>query len=366
MCPGLLADTPNKKCTFLVADSIGSAKTQKAIKDGIDIVSEEWVHASVKAGKMSTDKKLFLSGGGGASAAAAADDDDDEDDAEEDDDEDMTPASKKKKAAPAKKAPAAKKAAAAAAPAGGKAFAGLTFCVSGNFTLSQSEMRDLIVTNGGKNAATPNRSCNYLVADSLGSSKTAKAISDGLPIVTEEWVQQSIKAGKPSTDAKLFLSGAPGAAAADDDDEEEDDEPAAKPAAKRAGTKRKAASSPDPANDPKDPIDADGTSPAAADTVGKRQKSSKAGSGAATSSGSDPIPTPNIKTVVIKGGKGSAPVDEKVPPHVRDSVHVHQEGTEVYDACLNQTNVRNSSSVANTSVERASKPEGGIRGSLLG
>lgn len=120
----------------------------KAIKDGIDIVTEEWVNASIKAGKCLTDKKLFLSGGGGAAAAAApADDDDDGDMSDEE------PA-KKKKAAP-KKAAASKPASKAAA--GGQVFAGQMFCVSGAFRLSQSEMKKLIILNGGDVAATPNK-----------------------------------------------------------------------------------------------------------------------------------------------------------------------------------------------------------------
>jgi len=336
---GALADTPNKSCTFLVADSMGSAKTMKAQKDGIDIVTEDWVQESVKKGKMSTDKKLFLSGGGGG--ASKDDDDDEEDDAEEDEDEDMTPASKKKKA-PAKKAAAAAPAKKKAA-AGGKVFDGLTFCVSGSFSLSQSEMRDLIVTNGGKSAATPNRSCDYLVADSIGSSKTQKAINDGLAIVTEDWVHASIKAGKISTNAKLFLSGAPGASAPadDDEDEEEDEEEEEEVKPAKRGAKRKAASTPDPADDPASPLDASPTAPAASDTIGKRAKSKAASGAVASSSGTDDVPAPKIKTVVIKGGKGSAPVDEKVPAHIKDSCHVYQDGTDVYDAMLNQTNIGN-------------------------
>jgi len=37
---GAIAGTPNKQCTYVVSDSIGSAKTLKAVRDGIDVVTE--------------------------------------------------------------------------------------------------------------------------------------------------------------------------------------------------------------------------------------------------------------------------------------------------------------------------------------
>jgi NAD-dependent DNA ligase len=169
---GKIAGTPNKQCTFVVSDSIGSAKTQKAVKDGIDIVTEDWVNDSIALGKMLTDSKYFLSGGGNGSASAA-------DASEEDEEEEEEEEKPKKKAAPKKAAAAAPK-----AKAGGAVFEDLTFCVSGSFSLSQGELKELIIKNGGHVAATPNRTCAYLISDSIGSSKTQKAIKDGLAIAT--------------------------------------------------------------------------------------------------------------------------------------------------------------------------------------
>lgn len=149
-----------------------------------------------------------------------------------------------------------KKAAAAAS-----VFSGQTFCISGKFSRSQAEMKELVTDNGGSIAATPSRACTYLVADALGSAKTEKAQKDGLDIVTEAWLEQSIKDGKLSTDAKLFLSGPNASAGAADMEDEaapeaEEAKPAAaaskkkaaapkKAAAAKAGSKRKAAAADD-------------------------------------------------------------------------------------------------------------------------
>jgi hypothetical protein len=204
--------------------------------------------------------------------------------------------------------------------------------VSGNFTMSQSELRELIIKNGGHIAATPNKTCTYLVADCLGSAKTAKAQKDGLDIVTEEWVHDSIAKGKLSTNKSFFLSGggaAPAAAAADDDDDDDED---AKPAKKAPAKRKKAADADDDDdNDPSSPIDADGTTPAAADTAGKRQKKSTAsGASGATTAGVDVV-APKMKTIVVKG---SAPVDDKCPK--ASTCHVYAEGSNVYDVSCSE------------------------------
>lgn len=59
---GIVADAPTKKCTFLVADCLGSTKTVKAQKNGTPIVTEAWVHASIASGSKCWDVLHFLSG----------------------------------------------------------------------------------------------------------------------------------------------------------------------------------------------------------------------------------------------------------------------------------------------------------------
>jgi len=94
---GAIVGTPNKQCTFVVSDSIGSAKTTKAVRDGIDVVTEQWVTDSITAGKQLTGKKYFLHTAG-------------EEASEEEEEEDEQPKKKKasSKKASTKKVPAAK------------------------------------------------------------------------------------------------------------------------------------------------------------------------------------------------------------------------------------------------------------------
>ena len=75
----------------------------------------------------------------------------------------------------------------------GPVFAGLTFCVSGAFGISQGEMKQLIESEGGKLASTVNASVDYLVCNQAGSGKYTDAERKGKPVVKEEWVNVCIK-----------------------------------------------------------------------------------------------------------------------------------------------------------------------------
>jgi len=125
-------------------------------------------------------------------------------------------------------------------------FSGLTFCVSGAFSLgTQKEMEALLVKNGGK-ASTWNKSVKYLVCEQMGSGKTQKAEEGGIPVVTEAWVQESISKGKLSTNSSHFLSGGGSGGGDDGDDAGSDDEGAAAAASSpKKGKKRKAESEED-------------------------------------------------------------------------------------------------------------------------
>lgn len=85
-----------------------------------------------------------------------------------------------------------------------KVFVGLTFCVTGKFdTHSQSSMRTLLEKHGGSTAKTVNKTVTHLVCAQLGSAKADKASSLGIPIVSEQWVLDSIEEGEPSEDGFL-------------------------------------------------------------------------------------------------------------------------------------------------------------------
>ena len=207
---------------------------------------------------------------------------------------------------------AAKAATKAAAAAFASVFFGQTFCISGKFSRSQAEMEELVTSNGGNVAATPSRKCTYLVANALGSAKTTKAQKDGLDIVTEAWLDQSIKDGKMSTDAKLFLSGpnsgAAGAEGEMEDENEEEEKPAASGAAKKAapkkaatkaGSKRKAAAAEDDAEEEEEEADA---APAAGAKKAKTKAAPAAAAAAAEAASTPAVPSFTGKKFLLMGG----------------------------------------------------------------
>ena len=93
---GSTASTVSRTCTYLVADQLGSAKTKKAQANGVPIVSEDWIRASIAEGKKSTDASLFVDDSTSSSNRHSAfsklaqptrtDDDDDDDDDEDEND----------------------------------------------------------------------------------------------------------------------------------------------------------------------------------------------------------------------------------------------------------------------------------------
>lgn len=65
--------------------------------------------------------------------------------------------------------------------------AGKTFVVSGVFSRSRDEIKNLIEQNGGKNTGSVSGKTSYLVAgDNMGPEKRAKAEKAGVPIISEE------------------------------------------------------------------------------------------------------------------------------------------------------------------------------------
>jgi NAD-dependent DNA ligase len=121
-------------------------------------------------------------------------------------------------------------------------FKGLHFAVSGNFNCSQAEMKQKLTVNGGFVESGVNKKVNYLICNQLGSEKTSKAQNVGATIVSDNWVDDSIKAGKVLKDKKYIVG--------DDmndnnnnnnnDDDDGDDDDAKKSTTKRKSTDTKA------------------------------------------------------------------------------------------------------------------------------
>jgi hypothetical protein len=109
-------------------------------------------------------------------------------------------------------------------------FAGLTFAVSGKLNRSQSEVKTLLAANGGMLAASVTKAVTHVLSIGIGSSKTQKAAATGVPVVSEEWLDDCIAAGKILTDDKYFFANSPsgkvgsGGGGGGGGDDDEDDE----------------------------------------------------------------------------------------------------------------------------------------------
>ena len=79
-----------------------------------------------------------------------------------------------------------------------EALTGRSFVVSGKFTRSRDEMKELIELHGGRNLAAVSGSVDYLVAgDKMGPAKLKKAEKLGVMIISEEEFIALIEGGGP-------------------------------------------------------------------------------------------------------------------------------------------------------------------------
>lgn len=80
------------------------------------------------------------------------------------------------------------------------AFAGLVFAISGKFTESHAAITSLIRRNAGDVKASVTKAVTHLVSTlddfNSRSTKVEKALANGIPIVMERWVRESIEANE--------------------------------------------------------------------------------------------------------------------------------------------------------------------------
>ncbi len=89
------------------------------------------------------------------------------------------------------------------APAG-DALAGKVIVVSGNFSISRDEMKELIARNGGKNSGSVSGKTSFLLAGTKpGPEKIKKCEELGIPVIGEEEFFAMIPAGTPSSPAAV-------------------------------------------------------------------------------------------------------------------------------------------------------------------
>ena len=69
----------------------------------------------------------------------------------------------------------------------GTALAGLTIVVTGTLpTLGRKEAAELIENNGGKCTGSVSKKTSYVLAGEAAGSKLDKAVSLGIPVISEE------------------------------------------------------------------------------------------------------------------------------------------------------------------------------------
>ena len=107
-------------------------------------------------------------------------------------------------------------------PATSTLFTPLTFCVNGPFSVSTKDLKATIVEHGGGVHPAFSISISHLLTNApLTSRKVQQAIKYGKPVVNEQWVTDSIKAGKLLPTLTI--------PSADKDEEEEEEEEEAAP-----------------------------------------------------------------------------------------------------------------------------------------
>jgi outer membrane biosynthesis protein TonB len=167
-----------------------AASSRKKKKDEDKDDEEEAASPAPKKKTAGTKRK--------AKAAAAEPSDE-----EEEEEEEEAPKAKKAKASTKKATPAAA-AASSSKKKGGAVFAGLTFCLSGNFSVKKAEIEAKVTSNGGKVAGGVTKVVTHVASNewAKGGEKCSKAKSEGKTCVTEEWIDKAIAAGSlPKADA---------------------------------------------------------------------------------------------------------------------------------------------------------------------
>ena len=85
-------------------------------------------------------------------------------------------------------------------------FAGTKVCISGKFESgrSQTDLRELLVSQGASVVDSPTASCTHLLCSSPDSSKAKGARAKGIPLVKEGWIMQSVDEGRISEKPECY------------------------------------------------------------------------------------------------------------------------------------------------------------------
>jgi poly [ADP-ribose] polymerase len=179
-------------------------------------------------------------------------------------------------------------------------FSSLLFSISGRFSVPHSSLTSLIQAAGGSVSATVTSEVNYLITDGEESAKLKQAKSLNIPLVDSEWLFKCQTEGKFIDNKQNHDQ-----TTKSTDNAKSDDKQTSK------GKKSRQLSE-----------DSD-------EENSEKKKKVKSGDENQTKSKS-------IHRVIVKG---RVPVDEACS--LASSVHVFEDATGAWDACLNQTNIGN-------------------------
>jgi len=126
--------------------------------------------------------------------------------------------------------------AAAASSKSSNVFKGKGFVLTGSFSQSQANMTALVINNGGVVKAGVTKNVDYVVSAQISdSAKFTKAKELGIPVVSEQFLHDSIKNGKLLPNKKYRLD--------DNAEEEEEEEEEAEEVEEASGSVSSAAAS---------------------------------------------------------------------------------------------------------------------------
>ena len=89
---------------------------------------------------------------------------------------------------------------------GSGVFAGLSFCLSGPFSVDQDVLQSLITAHGGRITPIVTADMHYLLSATVYTGKYKQAVKLAKPVVKEAWLRQSVDKSALSTDAAMFHS----------------------------------------------------------------------------------------------------------------------------------------------------------------
>ncbi|KAN0032467.1 hypothetical protein ACTFIV_006365 [Dictyostelium citrinum] len=215
-------------------------------------------------------------------------------------------------------------------------FDGIVFCFSGTFSVTQTELTKKVEGCGASTSKTCTAKVTHLVSTvddfKKNGASVSKALKSGIPIVTEGFITKSIEASKKLDEKDFSLS-----SSTDDDEEEEEEEEeekveVAKPT--RRSSKKAPAKSEEEEEDSNNLTtrSTKKTKTNASEAETKTTASEEFTSDLDDSSSESEDEKNQIRVKI----KGRAAND----PHFPDSrFHVYENGKDVYDATLNQTEI---------------------------